>query len=178
MAVDSDIWLTLKAEEKRAKQIMMDLVNESDPTLNNMRHWDGGCLYGITVGLHMPVQYDKYNGKWSVTIEGHTGSGVPPFNELAEHLLKEYPDCELNGIIMNDCGKWHRYDHENEYMQNYDFHVYPEDWEAFLSGDYENTRQGREMIAKHGPVERHAAPTSKPEGEPDPNANNDEDLPF
>lgn len=175
MGVDTDMWLRLTAEKKKARHIMMKIVGEWDPILETMRQWDKGCLYGVTVSMHEPVQYDRWGGKMAVTIEAHTGKGIPPFETAARQLLERYPDCELEGIISNDCCKMHKYDRFDERSQCYEFHVCPGDWEAFLDGRYEDTTQGVAVIAA-GEIADEASQT-EPEGEPDQKEINDP-LPF
>lgn len=121
-------------------------------------------------------KFENWNDKddvWTVEIHAHTFRGGIPFKETAKHLLDTYPGFTLDGRVMNDCFRMYEYDREVHELQSYMFDVGPEDWPAFLAGDYANTTQGRIEIERRKNEEHPKQATPKTQ-----DLNKDDELPF
>ena len=179
MSIDANMWFKMKTTEKRAKQIVDDLINDRDPwlcdTLRNMWTTTYGLQFNHGLcGVKGEIEPDR----WAVRIDCYHGKGYTNFTETARYILDRYPDVELSGGEDNDCfDHWKGYGGEYYGGAGFYFDVKPEDWDAFLAGDYANTTQGRKEIERR---KKEGEPEPEPErvAQPKTDANNDDDLPF
>ena len=73
---------------------------------------------------------------------------VEKADEAARAILEKHPGANLEGWYLDGsgdrCGGYATYDKDNDV---HIWHILPEDWDAYLKGDYQNTSQAKHKTA-------------------------------